>query len=284
MKVNFMIIGAMKCGTTTLCHILSEHPQISFYVGKEAHFFSKKLIYPKSLQEYHNNFRKIDNCIYGEGSTSYTFYPHVNHSICDDLYKYNSDLKFIYIIRNPFERIISHYMHIYERGYTSLSLEESIMKLPILVDYGRYAYQINRYINKFGKEKIMILTFDDLLYNRFDLLKDVSRFLNVDFDGFVNFEDLWLNKSIDGEFRRDYRYDKAYPYWKALGKFFPTALRMKIWDAISLNKNKKFKIKPSLTKNSIQYLSKIYLKDLKELERITGKNLINYWKIPSLTN
>src|SRR5690349_21805688 len=113
MKVNFIILGAMKCGTSSLSKILSLHPDISFSQPKEPDFFSKNNDWKNKLHEYHSLFPK-KAMLYGDGSTSYTKYPAYNLSIWDDIYEYNNNMKFIYLIRNPIERTISHYVHLYQ--------------------------------------------------------------------------------------------------------------------------------------------------------------------------
>lgn len=113
MKVDLMIIGAQKCGTTTLYDILNLHPSLRGCRYKEPEFFSISPDWKANIDSYHSLFEQGNGVLYFEGSTTYTFYPLRNLNIWDDLFEYNRKLKFIYIVRNPIERIISSYMLYY---------------------------------------------------------------------------------------------------------------------------------------------------------------------------
>lgn len=113
MKVDFIILGAMKAGTSTLYEILKNHPEISFCKEKEPHFFSITTDWRNETEKYHKLFNKEKGKIYGEASTSYSLYPECNLNIWHDIYAYNKKMKFIYIVHNPIDRVVSHYMQYY---------------------------------------------------------------------------------------------------------------------------------------------------------------------------
>ena len=127
MKVNFLIIGAARSATTSLSSILASHQSISFSKPKEPQFFSKEN-WRDSIGAYHKLFKKKEGVLYGEGSTNYTKAPFFNKNIYSDILEYNPDMKFIYMVRHPLERIKSHYKFALERGYTI----ESINKLSLI--------------------------------------------------------------------------------------------------------------------------------------------------------
>ena len=180
-KVDFMLIGAMKCGTSTLAQILKSHPDIGFCKIKEPHFFSKTENWRDNIDKYHDLFNFKEGKIFGEASTTYTQYPTFNLEIWNDIFNYNPQMKFIYLVRNPVDRAISHYMHIYERGYTNNSIEETLRNLHILKP-GLYFTQIKPFIDEFGNERVLIIDFDDLINDREALLKKISNFLEIEFN------------------------------------------------------------------------------------------------------
>ncbi len=124
MKTNFLIIGAAKSATTSLCSGLSLHPDICFSDPKEPQFFSDPN-WRQNLEGYHSLF-KDDAKLYGEGSTNYTKQPLFNKNIHSDIYEYNPEMKLIYIMRHPIDRIISHYIHAYNRGYETTDLNSTL--------------------------------------------------------------------------------------------------------------------------------------------------------------
>jgi hypothetical protein len=197
MKVDFMIVGAMKCGTTTLARILANHPEVSFSEPKETDFFSKSPNWKESLADY-ESFWKGTEKIRGEGSTTYTAYPHFNLHVWDDIYAYNSNMKILYLVRNPIHRVISHYMHTFQRGYIKMGFDEAARKVQILMDVTRYYTQIAPYVERFGREHVFILTLEDLLEKRSLNLRQLSAFLGIAPDLFSNPEGVHENKTIGG--------------------------------------------------------------------------------------
>ena len=102
MKPNFFIIGAPKCGTTSLAAWLAEHPQIYFSPTKEPHFFNtdhKRFL--NSLQSYEKLFAGASkhHCSVGEASVWYMY----SSAAVPNILEYNSDAKFIVMLRNPIE-------------------------------------------------------------------------------------------------------------------------------------------------------------------------------------
>ena len=275
MKVNFMIIGAMKCGTTTLSKILANHPSISFSKEKEPHFFSKSKDWKSELKDYEKLFSQKDGVIYGEGSTTYTFYPQFNLEVWNDIYEYNPDMKFIYLIRNPIERIISQYMHSFERGYINTSIEEAILNHPPLLNNARYYSQITPYIEKFGISQVLVLDFDDLIHAKEKTIQKVSSFLDIDFAGFKDFEAVHALKSVGGN-KIPHKYDNL-KFLKEILKFLPKGIS-DFFRKMVLKSNQKrtFLEKPTLSpklQNVIRHFLKL---EIEHLNKIIDKD-ISYW-------
>jgi hypothetical protein len=113
---DFIIIGAMKSGTTSLYNYLVQHPNVLKGAKKEIHFFDWQ--YEKGLPYYRSqfptqpykifmrSFRKYE-FICGEASPYYFFHPHVARRVAQDL----PHVKLIAILRNPVDRAYSHYWH-----------------------------------------------------------------------------------------------------------------------------------------------------------------------------
>lgn len=224
MKVDFIIPGAMKCGTSTLSKILSEHPQVSFSDPTEPNFFSHSKDWRSEVSKYHGHFEKKDGVIYGEKSTGYTKYPFFNLNIWEDIYEYNKEMKFIYLVRNPIDRVISHYMHSYQRGYTKSSLEKAIIEESEFIDFGRYYTQIKPYIDRFGIQNVLIVDFEDLMKSRVSVLKEVAFFLNIDFAGFQGYRSIHQNATI-GKKIHHHKYDWIKRAPIHVGKFVPKFLK-----------------------------------------------------------
>jgi hypothetical protein len=119
---RFIIIGAQRCGTTSLYSYLIGHPYVASALQKEIHFFD--LNFKKGVSWYRTQFPQLgeQGFITGEGSPYYIFHPHVPKRIFDTVPR----AKLILLLRNPVDRAYSHYHHEVKLGVEPLSFEDAI--------------------------------------------------------------------------------------------------------------------------------------------------------------
>ncbi|MFW6119248.1 MAG: sulfotransferase family protein [Planctomycetota bacterium] len=179
-KPNFLVIGAAKSGTTSLCYGLSRHAEVFITDPKEPHFFSAH--YDRGWDWYASLFSEGDSCkARGEGSVSYTMESHqpdVARRIARDL----PDARLIYIVRHPLRRIESGWRHKLRSNRTRLGLSESVEKFPGLISTSLYWRQISYYRDFFPDERIHVAFFEDFVEDQEAVLRDCWRFLGVDPD------------------------------------------------------------------------------------------------------
>jgi len=183
MLVNFMLIGAQKSGTSSLAYQLIQHPQISFCKHKEPDYFSKSIDWQADLNKYHELFSCSPGKIYGEASTTYSWileYPET----ADRLYKYNPNLKLLYIMRQPVERAISHYTHHLLRARTKYPLEIEVFENPTYINHSRYALQLGPYLERFPRENLLLIIFEEFSQNAHGILYSIADHLGIDRTGF----------------------------------------------------------------------------------------------------
>lgn len=123
MLPNFIIIGAMKCGTTSLHFYLNQHPQIFMSQKKELNFFSR--YWDFGVDWYSSKFPNKENMICGEASPSYSKFQ-VWPNVPQRIHAIIPHAKIIYLVRNPIERIRSQYVHFYSSDKENRSLELAI--------------------------------------------------------------------------------------------------------------------------------------------------------------
>ncbi len=272
-----MIIGAQKCGTGTLFRMLSKHPKLVRSYPKEPQYFSNLESTTPDLDYYHGLFEKKDGALYYEASTTYTFYPSRNLKIWDVLYEYNPNLKFIYIVRHPIDRIISSYMHSYLRGYIDMSIERAVIRKRNFIDITRYYTQISPYIRKFGPEKILILDFDDLTDYPEETLKKASDFLNIDLELFdEDVYDTHANKSLDRKIIH-HKYKTLSLPIRIIRKILPP-----LWKKIEERNSRKFTERPKLSGDLKDMIYNMLELEINEMEKLMNKDL-SKWKKPSHT-
>jgi len=182
-KLTFMIPGFSKCGTTTLCSLLNEHPDIFIPAIKEPNFFVTKH-YPSQWPWYEDFFKGSESCkAVGEGSTFYS--SEKSEKIARDrMLSYYPDLKFIFIARNPFKRIESSFREFHDSGYKfnvhiPYSLHEALLERKDILDDTNYWDRINNYRDKVPDNRIHVMFLEDLSTDPEAELKKCFEFLDV---------------------------------------------------------------------------------------------------------
>jgi hypothetical protein len=192
---NFLVIGAMKAGTTSLYHYLRHHPQIFMPETKEVNFFSPLRHWHRGVGWYAQQFSEApdDALTIGEASTSYTKFPWVK-GVPARVRSVLGDIRLIYLIRQPIERMRSHYLHNLGTGKEWRPIEDAFAKDPMYLNISRYAYQLDQYSPHFAREQLLIVDSRNLRENRTALLRKVFGFLGVDED--------WVPPTVEREYHR----------------------------------------------------------------------------------
>jgi hypothetical protein len=176
-RPDFIVIGAMKCATTTLHEQLSRQPGFFMSRPKEPNFFSDDAIYARGWAWYSSLFPSAAaEGLRGESSTHYTklpTYPHTVERMARDLPR----LKLIYLMRHPIDRLISQYVHEVTAGGVTQGLREALVCHPELIDYSRYSMQIRPYLDAYGPEAILPVFFSRLISHPQSELERIGRFL-----------------------------------------------------------------------------------------------------------
>jgi len=278
LRVNLFILGAMKCGTTSLFGHFEKHPQICFSNPKETGFF-KDENWNDKLDIYHKKFNCVNENIkyYAEGDTNYTkFALNSNKNIWDRIFEYNTNAKLIYLYRNPIDRIVSEYTHLILEGYQSGKIEDLVFKKTNYIQNSSYYSQIYPFIQKFGEENIRLISFETFIKNRSEILNEISGFLGIE-----PFKDahtqIHKNKS-SGNLRFHHKWRPYSRYFKKLIDFLPKTASDGLMK-ILIPKERHIFEKPSLTQNSKQKIVDLLENDIVKFEALIGKNL-DHWKQP----
>jgi hypothetical protein len=178
---NFLVIGAMKSGTTSLFNYLRAHPQIFMSPLKEADFFVEEKNWQRGLDWYRTQFAAASagSVAIGEASTSYSKYPEYR-GVPEKIAACLPDVRLIYVVRDPIERIRSHYEHDALVGREHAPIDEAVLADPRYVDCSRYAFQLERYLNWFPRERILVIASEELRSSRASTMRLIYRFLEVD--------------------------------------------------------------------------------------------------------
>ena len=184
-KPTFLVIGAGKAGTTSLCAMLKAHPQVYMCKPKEPMFFSSDENYSKGWEWYSSLFHESAHCqARGEGSVHYTTcdaFPKAATRIAKDL----PEAKLIYIVRDPLERCRSQWQMEARRHPSTPPFAKMIrdgLKDEFMVLRSKYWWQLSAYRDHFPDEQILVLFLEDFACDHQVQLKHCFEFLGVDQD------------------------------------------------------------------------------------------------------
>jgi len=178
---NFIIIGGLKCGTTSIHHYLGLHPEIHMSKPKELNFFAAEQNWDLGLDWYRGRF---DNRfkVNGESSPHYTNRPRFN-GVAERIHRHVPDAKLIYMVRDPIKRILSHWVHATGAGYETREFEPTLAEPgTAYIHRSMYWMQLQPYLDHFDRNQIEIITQEELGSDRDKTMRRAFAFLGVDKD------------------------------------------------------------------------------------------------------
>jgi hypothetical protein len=178
MKPNFIGIGAQKCASTWLYDILADHPQVGLSSAKEIDFFSNFFDY--GAEWYERNFADAGGRV-ARGEISPSYFHGV--SVPERVHAYDPDMRLILFVREPIARAISNHKHEVRIGHLQgddLSFEYGLANNPMYIEQGRYATHLERWLQYFPREQLLIVLFDDVHADGASVARRVYEFLGVD--------------------------------------------------------------------------------------------------------
>jgi Sulfotransferase domain len=176
---NLIIIGGLKCGTTSIHHYLGLHPEIQMSKPKELNFFVTELNWDLGLDWYASRFDDRFP-VRGESSPHYTNLPRYE-GVAERIRTHCPDAKLIYMVRDPIKRILSHWVHATGAGYETRDMVE-VLSDPNnqYVNRSRYWMQLQPYLQRFDHENITVITQEELQADRDGTMRKAFAYAGVD--------------------------------------------------------------------------------------------------------
>jgi hypothetical protein len=172
---NFLYIGPDKAGSSWLHEILLKHPDVYLTPAKDLYFFDR--YYDRGPEWYAAQFRDArDEKVVGEVCQDYLFHPEAAARIHETL----GSVKVMVSLRDPVERAWSSYLYMRKHGIGPDTFAEALRVRPELLDHGRYATGLDRFLELLPREQVHVALFDDLSADPQGFLDRVTDFLDVD--------------------------------------------------------------------------------------------------------
>jgi hypothetical protein len=179
---NLVIIGGLKCGTTSLHHYLNLHPEIAMSRPKELNYFVEELNWPLGREWYAAHFDPTAR-VRGESSPHYTNRPSFEGVAARMRDTLGADTRLIYMVRDPIDRMLSHYLHNVGGGYEERSLPDAFADpQSSYIARSRYFLQLQPYLEAFGRERVGVIGREELKDDRPGTMRRAFEFLGVDPD------------------------------------------------------------------------------------------------------
>jgi hypothetical protein len=271
---NLVVIGGLKCGTTSLHHYLDLHPEVQMSRPKELNFFVAELNWPLGADWYASHFRR-DAPVQGESSPHYTNLPRFD-GVAERIGSVLGDPRVIYMVRDPVERTLSHYLHNVAGRYETRSLEAALDDPDgAYIQRSMYAMQIEPYLERLGAERIELVTQEELKQRREETMRRLFGFLGVD-DSFSS--DQFSREWETGTGKRTGRFrlmDRAVrlPGLRALDRNFdrlPESLRWLVERVVHDPKGAAAE-RPAIPDSIAERLRSRFAPDVERLESVSGR-------------
>ncbi len=291
---NFFIIGAAKAGTTTLSELIKQHPDVYMSTIKEPQFFCNDELFNKGLDYYLGTFFNKSQMYQarGEATPHYLYFDKAAKRISKMLPRKNQ--RFIVLLRDPVERAYSLYWNMVAEGEENLVFEDALIKEEVrsrdpelgkkcslkyqYVRSGKYAEQIQKYLEYFEKDQFLFLLFEDFICDQDAVLKQVFSFLSIPSDISVS-SGKAFNASGVPRLRLLHKFVRK-PHWikEHIKGLFPKVVRYRITSKI-VEMNKKNYQYNKMNRETEKKLRKEFRQDILNLEIITGRDLSDWLKI-----
>jgi len=174
-----LIIGAMKCGTSALFGSLSQHPAVAPCRLKEPRFFFDEAERAKGTNWYLElfDYEPQTHKIAVEATTRNTMLP-LYRGTARRMYDTGWHFRFVYLVRDPIQRIQSHYLHGAVADFQLTPLSTGVDPLPI--QFSRYHHQLEPYRLLFGRESLLVIAHDEWKLRPEHTLERVCRHFEID--------------------------------------------------------------------------------------------------------
>jgi sulfotransferase family protein len=174
--LDFIFVGAAKCGSTWFYKALDAHPNVHVPSAKDVYFFDQ--YYHKGIRWYHDIVMPSNSFVGRKGELSHDYMFDID--AMERIVNYNKNIKIIMCLRNPIERCISAFRFMKRNGTDSNTFRNTMIDNPRLIDQSKYYKYVKYCLDILPAYNVKIFIFDDLKDNSLLILKELYSFIGVD--------------------------------------------------------------------------------------------------------
>ncbi len=308
-KPNFFIVGAPKCGTTALHEYLQHHPDAFLPYYKEPHYFGSDLVGSRFLQfrdkpsKYLKLFRDVrDEARIGESSPWYL----ASSVAAAEIHRYNPQAKIIIMLRNPIDMMYSMWSQFRYSGNEQIEIFEEALAAESERVQGRrirraahcvtglqyrhmtrFSEQVSRYFECFGRDRVMVIIFDDFRADTAGIYRSVLEFLELDTDVKVNFGIRNPNKEVRLAWLQNLIISTGFSlmllkdrltYLATTSAFLPYAYRTRAVEGV-IAAYTRYERRSPLTRETRRRLAQELWDEVEQLSALLGRDLTHWLRM-----
>src|SRR3954447_6473503 len=277
---NLIIIGGLKCGTTSIHHYLGLHPDVQMSKPKELNFFVEELNWDLGMDWYASRFDDRFK-VRGESSPHYTNLPRYD-GVAVRIKQHCPEAKLLYMVRDPIKRILSHWVHATGAGYETGDLVEVLSRPDTqYVNRSKYWMQLQPYLEQFDREQITVISQEELQSEREETMRRAFAFAGVD-ESFTSeqFDREWEKSSAkEGDKYQLMEKLIKLPGLRSLDRNFdrlPEPLRWRV-EKLVHDPEKPPAPKPKLPDDLFDTVRGRFTADVAELQRFAGREFAGWY-------
>jgi Sulfotransferase domain len=276
---NLIIVGGLKCGTTSIHHYLGLHPEIQMSKPKELNFFVEELNWDLGLDWYASRFDDRFP-VRGESSPHYTNLPRYE-GVAERIRTHCPDARLLYMVRDPIKRILSHWVHATGAGYETREMVE-VLSDPNTqyVNRSRYWMQLQPYLERFDRDQIEVVTQEELQREREATMRKAFGFAGVD-AGFTSeqFDREWEKSAAKSSDKYQFM-EKLIklPGFRSFDRNFDRLPERMRWvvEKVVHDPEKPPAPKPVVPDDLFELLRGRFTEEVDELQRFTGREFVGW--------
>lgn len=295
-RPNFFIVGAPKCGTTSMYAYLGGHPEIFFPEVKEPHHFASDIHSPLYIRDRERYLALFSagrgKKVIGEASVWYLY----SKMAAEEIRHFSPEAKILVMLRNPVEMVHSYHSQRLAWGNEEIrDFGEALdaeparrrgMRLPKRNPYpveglyyseiARYAEQLQRYLDRFGREQVHVVLFDDFKRDTERVYEGVLRFLEVDSRYRPRFSVENPNRSRRSMLLHNLLYHAPSGVVAGAKLVVPPPLRKPLWRFLA-RANTAYRSRPPITAEQRRRLIGYYREEILRLAEMIDRDLASLW-------
>lgn len=296
-RPNFFIVGAPKCGTTSIDQYLRSHPDIGMAAVKEPHYFGADLPNTRSLYRndetrYLSLFDGLEGKKHiGETSVWYLY----SQQAANEIKRFAPDAKIVIMLRNPVDLMYSlHSQYVYTGAESVTDFEQALAAeesrktgrgvipaespFPQALYYRdvvRFAPQVKRYLDAFTEDNVLTLFFEEFKTNTDATFRALLQFIGVTPDAAIDYRRYNENKSVRSRIVQQWL-RRPPAFLRRVARFGPLNTPAKVAFRLLKRANAKVESRPPIAPALRERLLRELSGEIEELSKLLDKSL-EFW-------